>query len=532
MRMYLFLAGLALALLLLLLAVLLWRRFYRDDPQNAARRIFKNSAVPLALRLLVRALDLVFAVVLLSTLPPTVIGPYTIAALLVAQYLGTVTEFGLGVLLTREVARDAGAARRLFGVTLLLRLLLVVVAAAPIAALLIAGYGLLGTMGWGEAISPEGQQAIWILLLTLVPSAYAGAVTALYNASERMEVPAVIEFVTGVLSFATRIAVIVLGFGILGLAWAAVLVSSITALIFFVLQRRDFFPPTLAWDSTTMRWLLPTAFPLMLNNLLSVVFFRFDTFIIKALGPGNGDLLVQQYNAAYLILNIALILPPVVIFAVFPTLARRAGGERAALAAAQNRTLQALWLLAFPLAAGLSVLSPDLVRFFTRANAPQYMPIAAHVLLILAWFLPFSFLNGLVQYVLIAINQQGAITRAFLIGAGFNLVANLLLVPRFGLYAASLITIMSELVLFAVFLPRLRREGLLPPLLQLAWRPLLAALFMALVMLLLMARASDLGWGAPLLAALVAPLAYAGALTLLGAIGQPEVALVRRVIGR
>jgi O-antigen/teichoic acid export membrane protein len=154
------------------------------------------------------------------------------------------------------------------------------------------------------------------------------------------------------------------------------------------------------------------------------------------------------------------------------------------------------------------------------------------VLLILAWFLPFSFLNGLVQYVLIAINQQGAITRAFLIGAGFNLVANLLLVPRFGLYAASLITIMSELVLFAVFLPRLRREGLLPPLLQLAWRPLLAALFMALVMLLLMARASDLGWGAPLLAALVAPLAYAGALTLLGAIGQPEVALVRRVIGR
>jgi hypothetical protein len=53
-----FLIALAAILPLIGIAALLWRRFYRDDPANATRRILKNSAVPLALRLFVRALDM------------------------------------------------------------------------------------------------------------------------------------------------------------------------------------------------------------------------------------------------------------------------------------------------------------------------------------------------------------------------------------------------------------------------------------------------------------------------------------------
>lgn len=534
----LFLAGLAAVALLTGVAALLWRRFYRDDPQNAARRVFKNSVAPLALRLLVRGLDMVFAFVLLGMLPASEIGPYTLAALLVAQYLGTFTEFGLGVLLTREVARDPAAAPRLFGVTLTLRLLLIAVGAAPITLLLVGAYGLIESLGLGQAITPVGQQAIWILLLTLIPGAYSGAVTALYNANERMETPALIELITAVLSFLARIGVLLLGFGILGLAWAAVAVSTCTALIYLGLQLRDFFRPTLTWDGPLLRQIVPTALPLMLNTLLGVVFFRFDIFIIRAFGGAQSDLLVQQYSTPYTILGIALILPPVITFAVFPLLARRAAGERAALVGAQNRTLQALLLLAFPVAMGITLLAPDLILIFTRSNFPDYNPVAIHVLAILAWFLPLSFVNGLIQYVLIAINQQRSITRAFLIGAAFNLSANLAAIgwlslnvdPQWGLYAASVITILSEVALFLVFRPLLRREGLTPPLWALAWRPLLAALAMGVAMAGVRWLAPGL-WGA-VIAALVAVPVYGGALWLLGAFGAEERALALRIIGR
>lgn len=524
-RLVLFISGLAGILVVMVLAVVLWRRFYRDDAQNTIRRILKNSAVPFITRLTGHGLDLVFLLVLYSTLPGAEIGPYTLAALLVAQYLGTFTEFGLGVLLTREVAQQPDAAQRLFGITLLLRWLLVLTA-VPIAGSLIGVYELLAYLGVGEAITPVGQQAIWILLLTLIPSAYSGAVTALYHAAERMEVPAVIELVTSVLSMLARIGVLLLGFGILGLAWVAVVVTSITALIYFWLQvSGDIARPTLHWEHRLALRILPLALPLMLNNLLNIVFFRFDMFIIKAFAPGDGDLLLQQYALPYQIIKIALILPPVVTFAVFPLLSRRAMGDRATLAQAQNYTLQALLLLAFPLAMGMGILAPDLVALFTRSNAADYLPISAHVVAIIAWFLPLSFVNGLLQYVLIAINQQRAITRAFLVGALFNLVTNLLTIPWFGLYAASLVTILSECILLAVFWPLLRREGLSPPLLALTWRPLLAAVAMGVAMLLV----GHYGWFAQVLITLPV---YGALLWVLGAFGPEEVALARRVLGR
>ena len=203
-RSTIFLIILAILLVCILLGTLLWRRLYQDDPENTIRRVFKNSAVPLALRLFVRGLDMAFFVILQRSLPGASIGPYVIATLLVGQYLSTIVEFGLGILLTREVARDSNAARRLFALTLTMRLVLTLCAALPAAALLISVYGLLGRAGLAESISPIGQHIIWIMLLTLLPSAYSGAVTALYNASERMEVPALIEVITSVVGLAAR----------------------------------------------------------------------------------------------------------------------------------------------------------------------------------------------------------------------------------------------------------------------------------------------------------------------------------------
>ncbi len=515
------------------LAALLWRHFYRDDPANAARRVFKNSAVTFGLRLLVRGLDMVVFFLLAGTLNVARFGDYTFAALLVSQYLAIFTEFGLGVLLTREVAREPGAAQRLFGVTMTLRLLLIVAGALPVALLTIAAFGLIG-----QPLSSEGSTAILILMLTLVPGAYSGAVTALYNASERMEVPALLELVTATLSFLARIAVILLAPSILGLAWSAVAVSSITALIFLLLQRRAFFAPSLNWDQAALWATLPLALPLMLNNLLSAIFFRFDVFIVRAFTGAAAERLVGQYNLAYTILGIAMIVPPAVTFAVFPLLARRAGADRAAFATAQQRTLQLLLSLAFPLAMGLTLLAHELVRLFTRSQFGDYQA-AVTVLAILAWFLPLSFANGLLQYALIALDRQHAITRAFVIGAlsnlGANLVATALVVQVFGqpiwtLYTAAVITVLSELVLYLVFRPLLHSEGLPPRLMSLSWRPALAALVMGSLMLAIKALIAD--WPGSLAATLLAAPAYLLALWAVGGIGAEDLALARRILGR
>jgi O-antigen/teichoic acid export membrane protein len=526
-RILLLLIGCLAALPVLGGAALLWRRFYHDDETNAARRIFKNSAVPLVLRLLVRGLDLVVAVVLLRQLAPDALGAYNLAALFVVQYLGTLSEFGLGTLLTREAAKEPQAASRLFAATLALRLLLVA-ACIPAVGLLIGLYWGLAQAGLGAPLSSLEQQALWVLVLTLVPGAYSGAVTALCYARERMELPALIELFTALLSTVARIGVVLLGGGVLALAWAAVGVSSITALLFVGLQFRWLFAPGLLWDTLLLRQLLGSGLPLMLNGLLVAVFFRFDTFLIRAFGDA---LAVQRYTMPYQVLGIAMILPPIIVNAVFPLLSRRAGEERVRLAQAQQTTLRALLLLALPLAMALSVLAVPLVMLFTGDNAPDYLlGGSALVLAITAWFLPLSFVNGLNQYLLIAIDQQRAITLAFAIAAISNLGLNLLAIPLFGLVGASVVTILTEVVLYVVLLRALRRERLVPPLFILGWRPLVAALAMGLGLLPLLRL--DMPLLILLLALPVGAASYGVMLWLLGAFGVEERALVRRVLGR
>ena len=77
---------------------------------------------------------------------------------------------------------------------------------------------------------------------------------------------------------------------------------------------------------------------------------------------------------------------------------------------------------------------------------------------ILVWFLPWSFVNSVTQYVLIAVNQQRFLTLAFVIGVAFNVAANLILIPPFGYVAAAAVTVASEIVLLIPFYYAVRKH--------------------------------------------------------------------------
>ena len=51
---------------------------------------------------------------------------------------------------------------------------------------------------------------------------------------------------------------------------------------------------------------------------------------------------------------------------------------------------------------------------------------------VIIWSIPIGFVNSVTQYVLIAVNQQHFLTRAFVMGVVFNMVGNLILIPRLG----------------------------------------------------------------------------------------------------
>lgn len=516
----LFVAGLIGLLVVLPFAVALARRRQTRDDDDYVLRLLRNSAVPFGLQLIVRAIDFGFGVVLYRILDDQTGGlaDYEFAALVTTLLLATIAEWGLNIYLTRDVARDPTAIERTFGTALLVRfgLALLVI---PASLLVVAVFN--GLAAAELVRNSFDRQGLWLMVLlacTVLPGAFSGAVTALFLATERPIIPALIGLLTNIVSALLKIAALLLGLGVIGVAWAALVATVLSTGMFAVLLSRTFGRLSLRFDRRIALLMLRGGFPLMLNALLLAVFFRFDQTIIKAY---LSDDAFVAYSTAYKYVGLTQILPPIVINAIFPLFSRQALGDRAALRRAYSLTVRMLVLLAMPLAALVTVAREPLIRLYV----PELVVLGAPALAILIWYLPLSYVNGVTQYVLIALDRPKTITAAFALAAVFNFGFNLLLVPRYGINAAAAATVISELVLYLPLWATLQRELRPKPLWVMLWRPATAAFAMAVAMLYL-AQVHLL------LALLGGPVLFWVLLVVVGAVHEEDRRLARRVLRR
>ena len=313
------------------------------DDAGLARRVARNTAAPLAATVVERGLGLLLAMYAARVLGPAGVGAYNVAQN-VWQFASIIADFGLGTLLTRDVARDRPAAAQRTATTVGLRLVLAA-ACAPAAVLVALLYG---------------DRAIFITVVLLAaglfPAAIAGALSAVFAGHERMTPPAAVQLVSGVLTAALGFAVLAVGWGIIGLGGASLAVGLLTAVIFLRLVRRRYFPPRIALKSRDLRPQLHEAWPLMLNNLLNSIFFRSD---IQVLAAFRGPRAVGHYSNAFRIIDAIGLLPSRFVLALFPVLSRRAAPGDATFLGVYRLAAKLLLGLAVPIALGITVLADE-----------------------------------------------------------------------------------------------------------------------------------------------------------------------------
>ena len=496
--------------LLLGLAYLAWQRFYRAADESPVRLVVKNSLLPMISALLMKALTLAFAFLSLRILGPTGTGRYG-WAVTIWFFASTITDFGLGILVTREVSRDRAQANRYLTNTAILRVALWLGSLIPVAlitALYLTAFNL----------STESALALGLLMVSVLPGTLSASLAYLFNAYERFEYRVAIDFVSQLLGVALQVVALLLGYGIVGLALAAILTNLFTLAAFYLTVRRALFAPRPEPDRGLVRWMLTESFPLMLNNLLSSLFFRIDVLILQ---PLKGDTALGYYQTAYKFIDALNFIPSNFTLAIFPALSRLAANSKDAMLRAYVVSLKILLWIALPITVGTIFVAHELIAVF---GGDAYLPHSAIALQVLIWFLPFSFINSVTHYVLIALGQQRFLTKAFVIGVVFNVAANVIAIPPLGYVGASLVTLFSEMVLLAPFYYSVRKNLAPVPFVALAWRPVVASSVMGIVLWLLVARIGLF------LAALLAGALYLALLLALGALGDDERALLRRLI--
>ena len=450
-----------------------WLRFYRPDAAaTTTRSIAKNSAAPMALNLFNKAIDFVFAAYYLRVLGPAEAGSFA-TAIATAGIFEIVANYGLNILLIRDVSQNRGLAGRFLLNSSVLRVFTAIVGALPIIAYIAI------TAQGANPLSPAEITAILFMMIGMVFSGLALGVSGLFYVYEEAEVPAAMSTVTTILKVGLGVVALLAGYGFVGLAGVSILVNLITLAILAIMAVRRFDlhgPWTL--DRVMIRGMLRLGFPLMLIHLLQTIFISIDILLLRQLLP-NGETVVGWYNSAWKWFNALQVIPSFFTLALFPIISRAITENMATARRMYRMALKLMLLLALPIAALTTFAATPLIGLLGGA---EFLPEGAIALQIIIWSIPFGWLNSVTNYVLIALGMERVQPRAFAVAVGFNILFNWWLIPRYSFVAAGIITILSELVLLVIFAYFLRKRGAGVDWLHLVARPALLTLIMLCVM--------------------------------------------------
>ncbi len=490
------------------------------DESSDASLVARNSIAPILLNLFNRGIDFAFAFVMLRILGPEAAGIYYYA-IVVFVWFDIITNFGLDVFLIREASREKPRAGFYLFNTTVLRLVLVF-ACVP----LVLGFIVVRQATVDPQLSQEALLAIGLLYIGLAPASISKGLTSIFYAFQKAEYPAAVTTVTTINKAVLGLIVLLLGFGIVGLAAVSIAVNLVTlailsyaALGVLRLNRPATPPPPEERGANfgLVRRMVGESWPLMLNHFLATIFFQIDIILLEAL---RGARIVGQYSVAYRWLLAINIIPAFFTQALLPVMSRQAENNRDQLKRTYTLGIKLLVGLAIPLAVLLTFLAEALTLFLGGA---AFMPAGAVALQIMVWSIPFGWMNSLTQYALIAVDLQRRITRAFLLAVSFNIITNLLFIPAFGYQAAAVTTILSEIVLLVPF--GLLMQSALGKLdwLDMVWRPAVAGAVMFAI--------TGLLWPlAPLVALVAGGLAYAGLMIVFRPLSPREWAMLAPVL--
>ena len=229
---------LAMMILAFLMLYWMWGRFYRpESTEGDVRTVAKNSVVPLTLNLGNKAIDFAFAMLYVRILGPEGTGKYYFVVALYG-FFEIISRYGLGTMLTRDVAADKNQSSRYLTNVLVLRTLLWLVT-MPVLALVTWFYANIGTRGLLDVqnIGTQEVQAIAILGVAMIFANWADALSSSFHAFEKMEYPAGLSSIIALLKVTLGAPCLLLGWGFVGLAAVALVVNIIQVIWLYLLLR-------------------------------------------------------------------------------------------------------------------------------------------------------------------------------------------------------------------------------------------------------------------------------------------------------
>ena len=335
-------------------------------------------------------------------------------------------EFGLGRLMVRDLARDAGLVPSYLSTLLPLR-----------AALALAGYVMLLTIIWVVGYSEHTLVLTAIAALALLPTSLGLMFDSLFQARQQMRYSAAGEVVMALVQCSVGTAIVVAG-GSLNAVLAAGVVAALAYMAILARQARACgYPIHPRFDRRLSANLLRQAVPFAVVTLFAVLANRAELLILGAVSTAEN---VGLFSAAARFPESALLLPAVLVSAAAPVISQFHASSREHLRSVYLWTLRRVLSVTLPLALAGVVLAEGILGLLFP---PDYQR-ATLVLQLLFCAFPLASVQIMNSAVFMMSNRP----RLMLFNAAISMVVQfalgLALIPRFGLIGAAVSALASQ----------------------------------------------------------------------------------------
>jgi O-antigen/teichoic acid export membrane protein len=401
----------------------------RVDPAAAARRARRFAAN--VLWMLVssgagKVAGFVFVAIVARALGATDYGYFNFALSFVPLFL-MFGSWGIGIMVTSEVARDHERLSEVFASGFVLRIglafvgLLLALSAAP-----------LFVHGWTSFLT------VAIVGLSLFLDEISGYLANVFKAFEQMRYMSLVTLTNRVGSTILAVIAVVLGRGLIAVA-VTYFLGSLGALLFAATTLRRRFPPIRLADRRTpvMRQLLGRGILLGAASILNMALFRIDTVMLQAF---RGATAVGMYGVAYRFIDSFLFVAWGVTNAALPRLAR------AANAVERTRALEVTAAISLAFYVPLAVIALFCSRWLVVTLFSDRYAMAVPAVPWLTSAALFYALAYAARVSAIVTGQRKAIAAIAAFGLVFNVALNLVVIPRYGFLGAAVTTFVSEVL--------------------------------------------------------------------------------------
>ena len=409
---------------------------------SKVKTIFANMSWLMFSQVLTSVLAFIWTILTAQYLGPSDYGIFG-SAVSISTIFGVFATFGIFTYLVRAISTDFENEDKYVNNTLSLKLFLAIFYFAIIIVSLLV-------LGWNRYV-------IGICLLfafEYLIKTFHDVFFSSFQAHEKIKYQAITNIILNVLTLVFIVLVIVTDFGLIGIAFAYIF-ANIAGLIYAVYaMRKHIMKPKFTFDFSFYKVLIKAGIPFALTGLFYTIYYSIDIVMITQFASTYDTGL---YNAAYNLISVLALFYSIYSAVVFPVMSKLFTNEKDLLHLSFIKSIKYLSLVTIPIAVFTSFYGGDIIAIY----GPKFVE-AGDVLAILIWTVCFLFINGACSLILNSSHEEYSVTKIYSIAAVFNVILNLILIPKYSVYGASVATVLSEILILILELYMIRKIGQLP----------------------------------------------------------------------